>query len=69
MKLLQTKQIPCQWVNLNPYKDPDEFLQSCGKEELQKRIINAKNRKEIVMRSYDTASINEIIDYLAQAAD
>lgn len=30
-------------VNLEPYKDPDEFIKNLGAEELQKRLDNAEN--------------------------
>lgn len=30
-------------VNLNPYKDPDEFIKNLGAEEFQKRLDNAEN--------------------------
>lgn len=30
-------------INMQPYKDPDEFIKACGVEEYQKRIDQAKN--------------------------
>lgn len=44
-------------VNMNPYKDPDEFIKALGAEEFQRRIDNAMNsfyfELEILEREYD----------------
>lgn len=44
-------------VNMNPYKDPDEFIKALGAEEFQRRIDKAMNsfyfELEILEREYD----------------
>lgn len=44
-------------IQMNPYKDPDEFIQSQGVEEFEKRIQGAKNsflyEVEILEKDYD----------------
>ena len=35
--------LSCKVINMQPYKDPDEFIKNLGKEEYQKRIDEAKN--------------------------
>ncbi len=40
--ILENRGIRCKVVNMNPYKDPDEFIKALGAEEYQKRIDNAE---------------------------
>lgn len=44
-------------INMQPYKDPDEFIKALGAEEFQKRIDGAKNsflfEVEVTERDYD----------------
>ena len=58
-------------INMQPYKDPDEFIKAMGAEEYQKRIDNAENsfmfEVRIMQKDYDmkdpeskTAFYNEI---------
>ena len=58
-------------INMQPYKDPDEFIKAMGAEEYQRRIDNAENsflfEIRIMQRNYDmndpeskTAFYNEI---------
>ena len=58
-------------INMQPYKDPDEFIKAMGSEEYQKRIDNAENsfmfEIRIMQKDYDmkdpqskTAFYNEI---------
>ena len=58
-------------INMQPYKDPDEFIKAMGAEEYQKRIDNAENsfmfEIRIMQKDYDmkdpeskTAFYNEI---------
>lgn len=35
--------LSCKVIDMNPYKDPDEFIKNLGAEEYQKRIDEAKN--------------------------
>ena len=41
--ILQDAGLSCKVINLEPYKDPDEFIKNLGSEEFQKRIDDAEN--------------------------
>ncbi len=41
--ILRAAGITCKVIDMNPYKDPDEFIKNLGAEEYQKRIDNAQN--------------------------
>ncbi len=43
LKILQRAEIQGRIINMNPYKDPDEFMKALGPEEFQKRIDGAEN--------------------------
>ena len=64
-------------INMQPYKDPDEFIKALGAEEYQKRIDNAENsfmfEVRIMQNNYDmndptskTAFFNEIAKRLLE---
>lgn len=46
-------------INLNPYKDPDEFIKNLGAEEFQKRIDEAENsfffEMRVLEKDFDTS--------------
>ena len=41
--ILRDADISVKVVNMEPYKDPDDFIKSLGAEEYKKRIDEAKN--------------------------
>jgi len=41
--ILREAGLGCKIINLEPYKDPDEFIKNLGAEEFQKRIDEAEN--------------------------
>ena len=41
--ILREAGLGCKVINLEPYKDPDEFIKNLGAEEFQKRIDEAEN--------------------------
>ncbi|MCR4956861.1 MAG: DNA primase [Lachnospiraceae bacterium] len=41
--ILREVGLPARVINMNPYKDPDEFIKNLGAEEYQKRIDEAEN--------------------------
>ncbi len=41
--ILKETGVSCKVLNMQPYKDPDEFIKNLGPEEFQKRIDQAKN--------------------------
>lgn len=41
--ILRDVGMPCKIINMQPYKDPDEFIKNLGAEEFSKRIENAEN--------------------------
>ena len=57
--ILDEYKIDCKVLNLQPYKDPDEFIKNCGKKEFQKRIENATNAKSWLVKNI----LNSAIDY------
>lgn len=57
ISILKETGIPAKVLNMEPYKDPDEFIKALGKEEFEKRIENAENsffyELRIISRDYD----------------
>ena len=55
--ILREVELTAKVLDLNPYKDPDEFIKNLGSEKLQERIDNAKNsfffEIEVLERGYD----------------
>lgn len=58
--ILKAAGISAKVIRMDPYKDPDEFIQNLGSEEFEKRIANARNgfmfSLEILQREYDMDS-------------
>lgn len=42
IEILKQIDMSCRIINMEPYKDPDEFIKNLGKEEFQKRIDEAE---------------------------
>lgn len=55
--ILKELDINTKVLNLKPYKDPDEFIKNLGREELEKRINEARNsfyfEVDVLSRDYD----------------
>lgn len=55
--ILKDAGLTAKIINMKPYKDPDEFIKSLGKEEFQNRIDNAQNsfyfEIEVLEREFD----------------
>ncbi len=55
--MLKEAGITCKIINMEPYKDPDEFIKALGTEEYQKRIDEAENSFlfliRMLQRDYD----------------
>ena len=43
IKILRSQGMSGRVINMQPYKDPDEFIKALGAEEFQKRLDNAEN--------------------------
>ncbi len=58
--ILKAAGISAKVIRMDPYKDPDEFIQNLGAEEFEKRIADARNgfmfSLEILQREYDMDS-------------
>ncbi|MCR5144198.1 MAG: DNA primase [Lachnospiraceae bacterium] len=52
--ILKEAGITCKVINMEPYKDPDEFIKNLGAEEYQKRIDNAENSFMFTIRMDET---------------
>ena len=72
--------LSCKVINMNPYKDPDEFIKNLGREEFQKRIDEAPNafifEINVLRKQYDpsdpdanTRYDNEVAALLAEMKD
>lgn len=59
-------------INMEPYKDPDEFIKNLGAEEFQKRIDNAENfflfRIRNMQKNYDLSNPSEETAYHQEVA-
>ncbi|MBO7600714.1 MAG: DNA primase [Lachnospiraceae bacterium] len=57
IKILRDAGMVCKVINMQPYKDPDEFIKNLGADEYQKRIDNAENsfffEVRMLERDYD----------------
>lgn len=70
--LLREAGISAKIVNMQPYKDPDEFIKALGAEEYQKRLDNAQNsfffEIEILQRDYDLSNPEEKTKFFNEMA-
>lgn len=61
MNLLGTYQIPCASINLNPYKDPDEFLKSESIDSMNERLKHPCTQNQIQIQQENVLDINNWI--------
>lgn len=70
--ILKEAGITARVVNMEPYKDPDEFMKALGREEFQKRIDEAENsfffEIRILERQYDLKDPGGKTDFYNQVA-
>lgn len=62
----------CKVINMKPYKDPDEFIKNLGKEEFEKRILNAESDIHFEIRTssdkYNLENLDEKIEFYKEMA-
>ena len=72
MPILKEAGIAAKVVDMNPYKDPDEFIKALGQEAYQKRIDAAENgflfELRILKREYDLDDPQGKTDFYNEAA-
>lgn len=70
--ILKQAGITAKVIDLNPYKDPDEFIKNLGCEEFEKRMENAENafyfEARMVEREYDIKDPEGKIRFLSDIA-
>lgn len=70
--ILKRAGISCRIINMNPYKDPDEFIKNLGAEEYEKRIQNAENsfmyQIRMLQNNYDLTDPEKKSDFQKEAA-
>ena len=70
--LLKEEGINVRVLNMNPYKDPDEFIKNLGNEEFQKRIEEAENSFiwgiQILKRDYNLNEPDERTAFYKETA-
>ncbi len=71
--ILREAGVSTRVLNLNPYKDPDEFIKNLGKEEFQKRIDEARNsflfEIDVLRRNYQTEDPEQKTRFVRAAAE
>ena len=64
--------IQCKVINMKPYKDPDEFIKNLGREEFEKRILEAENdflfESRVNADKHDLTNLDEKIDFYKESA-
>ena len=72
MRELRDAGIATKVINMEPYKDPDEFIKNLGAEEFQKRIDEAENsfffELRMLERDYDLTDPDGRTRFLREAA-
>lgn len=73
ISILREKKLEGKVIQLNPYKDPDEFLKAEGKEAFEKRIEEAKNaflweveEKKTEFDLHDPAGMQKYMESIAE---
>lgn len=70
--LMREASVGTKIVNMEPYKDPDEFIKALGREEYQKRIDNAMNgflfEIAVLAKEYDLKKPEENTAFFRAAA-
>lgn len=73
IQILKAADLSCRIINMEPYKDPDEFIKNLGKEEFQKRIDDAMNsfffELKIEERKYDLKEPESRTSFIRKAAE
>ncbi len=71
-KICRDNGLSCKVINMQPHKDPDEFIKNLGKEEYLKRIEEAKNafifEIDVIRRKYDLSDPDENTRYDEEVA-
>ncbi len=71
--ILREAGVSTRVLNLNPYKDPDEFIKNLGEEEFQKRIDEARNsflfEIDVLRRNYQTEDPEQKTRFVRAAAE
>lgn len=70
--ILKAAGISAKVINMQPYKDPDEFIKNLGAEEFQKRLDNAQNsflfEISLLEQNYDLNDPEEKTRFFREAA-
>lgn len=70
--ILKEAGLSAKVVDMQPYKDPDEFIKNLGREEYQKRLDQAKNsfffELEVAQRKYDLNDPEQKTKFFNEAA-
>ena len=73
ISIFDKEQIKIRILDLNPCKDPDEFLNKYGKEEFDKRINESKDQVlfkiNVAKRNYDLNKPQEYKDYILKICE
>ncbi|MCR5594832.1 MAG: DNA primase [Lachnospiraceae bacterium] len=71
--ILKDIDMSCRIINMEPYKDPDEFIKNLGKDEFQKRIDDAMDsfffELKILERDHDLKDAESRTEFLHKAAE
>ena len=70
--ILKNAGISCKVINMQPYKDPDEFIKNLGAEEYEKRIQEAENsfmyQVRMLQNNYDLTDPEKKSDFQKEVA-
>ena len=73
IEILRAMDMNCRIINMEPYKDPDEFIKNLGKDEFQKRIDNAENgfffELRMMERDYDLKEPDSRTSFIKRVAE
>ena len=73
IQILKGADLSCRIINMEPYKDPDEFIKNLGRDEFQKRIDEAMNsfffELKIEERNYDLKEPESRTAFIKRAAE
>ncbi|MBO7374871.1 MAG: DNA primase [Lachnospiraceae bacterium] len=72
-KICREYALSCKVIDMNPYKDPDEFIKALGHDEYQKRIDEAKNafifEIGVIRKKYDPDDPDANTRYAEEVAE
>lgn len=73
LPILRAAGITAKIINMDPYKDPDEFIKNLGKEEYQRRIDNAEGsfyfELRMLERDYDLSDPDSKTKFYTEVAN